>query len=550
MYVFTIHTTVVILIKYTYQIGLKQIHQCRTTHYKTGKKMLALDNRTLLTVTALISIGSAVALFSLWRSQSKPNGSAFWALGMSSVALASILISFRDAIPDLFSLVVANSLYILGFQLILRGIRIFVGRQPLVILDYALVPISAALLCYFNYIDQNLNIRIAVVSLAFMIICTNVVITFLQEKNAPWRSAGFAVASMFGLFGLIHGIRGAIMLASPLEHYFMANNITASLVFLGGIFIIAGMAITLILLTYAVLESEFRILSQAVKQSASSIIITDRTGLINYVNPAFIETTGYRAEELIGNKPSILKPGEMPSAEYSNLWESISSGKVWRGEFYNRKKNGEYFWEIASIAPVKQRNGEISHFVAVKEDITALKEAKKHIDHLANHDTLTGLPTRKLAMERLSNALAHAKINNRKVAVLFVDLDGFKAVNDTHGHDAGDQVLKRTTKRLCACVRDVDTIARIGGDEFLILLPNIVNIESIRKVTERMIEAVSAPYHLGSVEVTVTASIGISLFPDDDDAPLELVKLADHAMYTIKHQGKNNYMFTNRYCSV
>ncbi|WP_028022368.1 GGDEF domain-containing protein [Enterovibrio calviensis] len=512
--------------------------------------MLSLDNRTLLTVTALISIGSAVALFSLWRSQSKSNGAGFWAIGMSSVALASVLISLRDMLPDLLSLVAANSLYILGFQLILRGIRIFVGRPPLALLDYALVPTSAVLLYYFNFIDQNLNMRVAVVSMAFVIICSNVVITFLQEKHAPWRSAGFAVALMFGLFGFIHGVRGVIMLMSPLEHHFMAVNITASLVFLGGIFMIAGMAITLILLTYAVLESEFRIVSLAVEQSASSIIITDKAGVIHYVNPAFTETTGYLAEELIGKKPNILKPNETGTDEFSALWDSISSGKVWRGEFYNRKKSGELFWEIASIAPVKQRNGEISHFVAVKEDITALKEARKQIDHLAYHDTLTGLPNRKLSMDRLCNAVTQAKMHKCKVAVLFIDLDGFKVINDTLGHDAGDMLLKATAQKLCECVRDIDTVARIGGDEFLVTLCNIDSTETIRKITERMIESVSTPTTFGDTEITITASIGISLYPAHGTTPDELVTLADQAMYKIKHQGKNAYLFADQPCSV
>ncbi|WP_407333621.1 diguanylate cyclase domain-containing protein [Enterovibrio sp. 27052020O] len=516
-----------------------------------GRKwMLALDNRTLLIVTALISIGSAVALISLWRSQSTRNGIGFWAVGMSCVALGSILISTRGSLPDFLSLVVANSLYVIGFQLIFRGIRIFVGRPPVLILDYGLLPVAAVLFYYFNYIDPNLDIRITTLSVAFFLSCGGVVVTFMGEKKAPWRSAGFAVATVFGLFAILHGTRGLLSLFLPTGQYFMDPNLTSSFVFLAGIFIISGMAITLILLTYSVLESEFRIVSLAVEQSASSIIITDRKGLIHYVNPAFTEKTGYLPEELIGQNPRILKSGEMSKNEYASLWNQISTGKIWRGEFYNRKKSGEFFWEIASIAPVKQRNGEISHFVAVKEDITDLKEAKKHIDHLANHDTLTGLPTRKLSMERLTNAMAHAKAHHRKVAVLFVDLDGFKSVNDTHGHDAGDLVLKKTTERLSACVRDIDTVARIGGDEFLITLTNITDTETIYKVSERMIQTVSNPFHFGDVEVRVTASIGISLYPDHANTPQELVTLADHAMYEIKRNGKNNYTFSDKCCSV
>jgi diguanylate cyclase (GGDEF)-like protein/PAS domain S-box-containing protein len=506
--------------------------------------MFVLDTRTLLVVTALISIGSAVALIFLWRAQSRRNGVGFWAAGMSCVAAASILISGRGSIPDFLSLVVANSLYVIGFQLILRGIRIFTGRPPLLFFDLSLFPLAATLFYYFNYVDQNLNIRIAVLSAAFAMTCGAIVLTLLREKNAPWRSAGFAVATIFALFGISHVARGILALLSLAEQPFMHPSFTSSLVFLGGIFIIGGIAITLILLTYAVLESELRIVSFAVEQSASSIIITDSTGSIDYVNPAATEKTGYVPEELIGKNTRILQSGEMPPEDYAFLWKSISAGKTWRGEFHNRKKNGELFWEIASIAPVKQRNGKISHFVVVKEDITALKEAKKRIHHLANHDTLTGLPTRQLSMERLLNALPAARKNKTKVAVLFVDLDGFKAVNDTFGHDAGDQLLKKTTERLRSCVRDMDTVARIGGDEFLILLINVVDNESITVVTERMIQAVAAPYKLGEVELKISASIGIALYPEHGKSPQELVKLADQAMYEIKRRGKNNYGFT------
>ena len=206
--------------------------------YHNGPLMPELDIRTLLIVTALISMGSAVALIYLWRSQTHPNGSGFWAAGMSCIAAASILITERGNIPDFLSLVCANSLYIIGFVLILRGIRVFTGRPPLLFFDFALPPLSAALFYYFNYIDQNLNIRIIVISSGFAMICFAIVQTLLSDKNASWRSAGLATATLFGLFGLSHGFRGAIALLSPFEHPFMSPSTSSSLVFLGGIFIL------------------------------------------------------------------------------------------------------------------------------------------------------------------------------------------------------------------------------------------------------------------------------------------------------------------------
>ena len=505
--------------------------------------MLELDTRTLLVVMALISIGSAVALIALWRAQLKHSGVGFWAAGLSCFSIACILISGRGSIPDFISLVMANSLYVIGFVLLLRGMLIFTGRPPLIFFDFVLAPLCTVLFYYFNYVEQNMNIRIVVLSTAFAMTCFAIVYTVLREKNAPWRSAGFAVATVFGLFGVFHGVRGAIALLSPFEHTFMHNNISSTIVLLVSIFIIGGIAITLILLVYASLESNFRIVSLAVEQSASSIIITDTTGSINYVNPAFSKKTGYSEDELIGKNPRILRSGNKSADEYAKLWKTLGEGNTWQGEFHNRKKNGQLYWEIASITPVKQRNGLVSHYVAVKEDITALKEAEQRILHLANHDVLTGLPTRRLSMERLMSALSVAKRNKNKVALMFIDLDGFKTVNDTFGHDAGDQLLKETAFRLCSCVREVDTTARVGGDEFWVILTNVTDQNSITNIAEKIIKKVATPYQLKSDVAVIGASVGIAVYPDHALNPQELVKLADQTMYKIKQQGKNNYEF-------
>lgn len=505
--------------------------------------MLELDIRTLLVVTALVSIGSAVALISLWRAQPRPNGSGLWASGMSCIAVASVMISGRGSINDFFSLVLANSLYVVGFLLILRGIRVFANRPPLLFFDFGLPPIVVSLFYYFNYVEQNINIRIAVLSSAFVLICFAIVVTLLREKNVPWRSAGFAVATVFALFGAAHGIRGVIAILSPFAPSFMDPSVSTTLVFLAGIFLLGGSAITLILLTYAVLESELRVVSLAVNQSASSILITDATGLIEYANPTCIKKTGYSKEELIGENPRILRSGKTNPEEYVSLWKTLSLGNTWRGEFYNRKKNGEHFWEIASIAPVKMKNGKVTHYVAIKEDITELKNAEQRILHMANHDPLTGLPTRRLCMDRLDNNLAIARRKETIVAVLFIDIDGFKQVNDTLGHDAGDHILKETAMRLCSCVREVDTVARVGGDEFLVILNSMPDKNSIIPVAEKLIKAVAMPYKLDHDDINIGASIGIAVYPEHSDNPQKLINLADKAMYQIKRKEKNNYRF-------
>lgn len=503
--------------------------------------MFELDNRTLLVVTFLVSIGSAVALAFLWRSQPKKNGSGFWAFGMSCIALASLLISGRGTLSDFLSLVIANSLFVIGFLLILRGIRVFTGAPPLRVLDFGLPPLCALLFYYFNYIDQNLNFRILVLSTAFVIICSAIVFTLNRDKTAAWRGAGLAVATLYGLFGIIHGARGVIALLSPFEYTFMSPSSSSSLVFLGGIFILGGSAITLIPLIYSTLESELRIVSRAVNQSASSIIITDISGSIEFINPAVIDKTGYSEEELIGQKPSILRSGKTPTDNYVELWKTLAAGDTWRGEFHNRKKNGELYWEIASVAPVKQKNGKVSHYVAIKEDITALKVAEQRILHMANHDVLTGLPTRRFSMDRIESGLKIARRNKTKLAVLYIDIDGFKAVNDNFGHDVGDQVLKVIAQRFCDCIREVDTVSRVGGDEFWVILTDIEDKHSAITVAQKLIKEVAHPYHLNVGAIDIGASIGIALYPDHALNAIELVNLADQAMYEIKRQGKNSY---------
>jgi diguanylate cyclase (GGDEF)-like protein/PAS domain S-box-containing protein len=508
--------------------------------------MLELDIRTLLAVIALVSLVCSAALIALWRSQSRRNGAGFWAAGMSFVAIASILITGREYIPDILSLVLTNVFYVMGFALILRGIRVFADRSPLVFFDFYLPSITMALFCYFTYIDNNLDARIVVLSVAFMSICFTIAYTLFNQKKVTWQTAGRFVALVFGLFGFLHGLRGIIAIISPSDTSLFHSSHSTSLVFLGSIFILVASTISLFMLTYAVLESELRILSHAVNQSASSILITNTDGEIEYVNPACIGKTGYSEEELIGANPRLLRSGKANPAEYRLLWKKLIGGETWRGEFHNRKKNGELFWEIGSIAPVKQKNGVITHYVAMKEDITALKMAEKRILHMANHDPLTGLPTRRLFMDRLVNNLAFAKRYNTIVAILYIDLDGFKAVNDSLSHEGGDHILKEVSSRITACIRDVDTVSRVGGDEFMVILTNMPDKNSIVIIAEKLVKAISAPYQFESADnITIGASIGIALYPDNGHKPSELVNLADLSMYKVKRQGKNNYAFVN-----
>ncbi|MDE1890833.1 MAG: diguanylate cyclase [Planctomycetota bacterium] len=291
------------------------------------------------------------------------------------------------------------------------------------------------------------------------------------------------------------------------------------------------------------MEEQLRELSCAVEQSPSVVVITDTDGVIQYVNPKFVQLTGYTPEEAIGKTPRILKSGKTPPDEYERLWNTITSGNAWQGELLNRKKNGEFYWENTRIAPIKDSTGVITHFVAVKEDVTERKRLEETIRQMAHYDTLTSLPNRALLKDHFTLALAHARRKKEALAVMFVDLDLFKNINDTFGHDAGDQLLQGIAGRLLTCVRETDTVSRLGGDEFTILLPEIGEAENVAMLAGKVIEAIKQPLMVNSNKLSITASVGIALFPNDGEDADTLLKNADIAMYRAKEKGRNNYQF-------
>ncbi len=291
------------------------------------------------------------------------------------------------------------------------------------------------------------------------------------------------------------------------------------------------------------IENTLRKLSTAVDQSPAAIVITDSAGAIEYANPKFYRMTEYAAEEVLGRNPRFLKAGTQPQEYYRELWETISGGKEWQGEFHNRSKQGRLFWEKASISPIRNTAGAITHFVAVKEDITERKLLQEQLAHMAHFDALTGLPNRALFFDRTSQAVTLAKRENRRCGILFVDLDGFKNVNDTHGHEAGDQLLRLVAERLRSTLRASDTVARMGGDEFTVILATLKERGDAALVAEKILGRLSQPMAIGEAVCHIGASIGISIFPDDAEDAEKLLHGADSAMYEVKRSGKNNYCF-------
>lgn len=284
-------------------------------------------------------------------------------------------------------------------------------------------------------------------------------------------------------------------------------------------------------------------LSSAVEHTGSTVMITDARGVIEYVNPHFESLTGFSAEEAVGKTPAILRSDDQQVAIYRQLWSTISKGETWSGELHNRTKDGALFWNLLTISPIRDAAGDISSYVGIGEDVTALKEAYAKAERLSLYDTLTGLANRRLFMDRLEQAIKDIRRSGGKVALLYLDLDRFKDVNDTLGHATGDRLLKQVAERLLTCVRENDTVARLGGDEFSILLLELQDSTDALRVVQKILNVMAQPSSLTGSGNMITASIGITLAPDDGETAEELMRNADMAMYSAKARGKNTYQF-------
>lgn len=290
-------------------------------------------------------------------------------------------------------------------------------------------------------------------------------------------------------------------------------------------------------------SDHLRKLQLGVENSASGVLITDVNGTIEYVNRKFTQVTGYSPDEAIGHNPRILKSESTPREVFQELWSTILRGEEWHGELLNRRKNGEVYWSVASISPLRNETGQITHFIANVEDINERKNAEATIERLAYFDPLTDLPNRRMLQDRLEQGLKRSRRQENGMALLYIDLDRFKQVNDSLGHPAGDRLLKELSRRLLAALRDDDVVCRLGGDEFAVILHDIHHEEDVVPVVNKLLRTIEQPVVLEEGELFVSASIGVSLYPKDGEDAKTLEKHADMALYHAKEEGKNTFRF-------
>ncbi|MGV2871202.1 EAL domain-containing protein [Colwellia sp. E150_009] len=288
-------------------------------------------------------------------------------------------------------------------------------------------------------------------------------------------------------------------------------------------------------------EEKFKLAASVFTHARESITITDTSGVIIDVNDTFTTVTGYEREEAIGQTPRILKSGKQTPEFYAEMWQAMLQEGHWYGEIWNRRKNGEIFAEMKAISAVLDENGVITHYVALGNDITLIKEHQAKLESIAHFDTLTSLPNRTLLADRLNQAMVQCNRHKCSLAVVFLDLDGFKYVNDSYGHDVGDELLIALSVRMKKALRDGDTLARFGGDELVAVLTDLDKVEDCEPVLERLLLAASEPVTLGNVVINVSASIGVTIYPQDSVDADQLMRHADQAMYVAKESGKNRY---------
>ena len=290
-------------------------------------------------------------------------------------------------------------------------------------------------------------------------------------------------------------------------------------------------------------EEKLKLLASVFTSTHEGIIITDMDNNILDVNGSFSKITGYSRTEVLGKNPNILQSGRNNKEFYVKLWDSLQSDGFWKGELWNRKKSGEEYVEDITISAVYDDNNIAQNYVAIFTDITLQIQQQKELEHTAHHDMLTNLPNRVLFADRIQQAIAQAVRKKQLIAVVYIDIDGFKDVNDKYGHSTGDKVLILLAKKMSSLLREGDTISRVGGDEFIALLVDVLNRDSAISFLSRLLDVISEQIYIDTFPINVSGSIGVTFYPQTESLKVdEIIKQADKAMYRAKKSGKNRYI--------
>ncbi len=382
-----------------------------------------------------------------------------------------------------------------------------------------------------SQINRTLTRVRLIILLPLIVLIVSLLFTYQLSKIAQTEAAFVLQISTSGLIA-ISGITVSILLAL----------ITGILVYSRSRTLRFAQILNQEMIARKLAEAGMKLAEKVFFSVDAAVLVTDKHTNIIKVNPAFTAITGYSSEEAIGKTPRILSSGAQSPAFYKKMWSTLIATGSWHGEIFNRRKNGQFYTEWLSINEVHDNEGNLTHYVALFSDISKRKAAEEHMHKLAHYDHLTGLPNRTLLTDRLQQAITAAKRGKTHMALMFIDLDKFKPINDKHGHHIGDILLKEVARRLLDCLRESDSAARIGGDEFVVLLPIIEAVSDAVAVAEKIRHALNQPFMIDGHQLNISSCIGVAVYPEHGDNENLLLKNSDTAMYSAKEAGRNNVM--------
>jgi len=518
-----------------------------------------IDTRSLLFFMMLVMFSRAFVMIYVWYVEKEYPAVKYWAMGSILIALSTLLLGLRDLVPHSISIILANALLIIGWLFTDIGMIVAAERRPPWIAAISISIAGFIAIAWFEAIDPDFGMRsmiLTLATLAFDVYAMIVCLQFKGEGRAVTLRILAGALLILGASNIWKGVGnfqsdGGTLLQSSLHQ---------------GQFLIISLVFTLVTTVLFVVlvfqkqqerldheieerkkrEEELKLAALVYENSGEGMMVTDAQCRIIMVNEAFEQHTGYSFQDVVGKTPRILRSGYESPEFYQAMWSQLLSSGKWRGEVRNRTKVGDIRVEGLTINTVYDSSGAPHYWVALYHDITEQKKSAELVYQHANYDRLTGLPNRQFFFEQLSRELPRSRRENKQVALLYLDLNRFKPINDTHGHEAGDFVLRAVAERWQRCLRSSDVLARLGGDEFAVIVGRINEAEDARVISEKLIQALEQEIILPQGQAcSIGTSIGIAVYPDNAMEMDTLLRLADEAMYKCKGVEGQKYAFSD-----
>ena len=511
---------------------------------KTGGIFLIFDMKTLMSMFVLLALVASSALGYIWvQNRTRYKGIHYWFISMMMQMPASLLITLREDIPAFYSVVLANILIVDAVLLLQIGLELFIGIRKRHMLEMILMAGYVAALFYFSLINDNISARIGLLSFMIIVFSTKICLLYFRKDTTVQGKIIRAPAIVAGVYIVISVLRIAriFILPAATDDLFQSGYIDTILVVLYNV-LTSVLIVTLIVMVNRRLVLDIQMNEEkyniAFHSSPHAIMLTRLSdGVILDINESFTETTGYSAKEALGKTTFEINFWNSQEDRKRVVLKLSEENEVKEVEIPFRRKSGRIFYALYTASILKVNNENC--ILASISDITELTDMKRELQNLATHDGLTGLPNRTLLYDRLELAIENARRNNRAFTVMTVDIDKFKTVNDTMGHQIGDQVLAAAAKRLAGILRKEDTVARYGGDEFILLLEDTAGPDAALAVADKMIKEFTEPLDLEDRQLVISFSIGIALFPANGEDINTLLKHSDEALYRVKGIGGN-----------